>query len=328
MRIRRRALLSTGLSSAALWSFGCGFGRRPAPPLRMVVTPWVGNTPFYIAKERGLFGDTDLRIASFGTDFDAWRALADGRADFTTGTLIDILRGTDIGVDLRIPAVVDFSNGADGIVARAGITRIADLAGARVGVEVGTLTHFMLIRALERDGLTEADVKLSNLSMEEALRAFDDGKIDAAAFWEPFLGKAATAGRSTIFTSREIPGEILDVLAVRADVFRDHPEHVALLLAGWERGLAFLRRDPAEGARLAVKYLGMTTAELHEALKGIHLVDGAESGRLFERSRAPSIWTTHESATAFMQKHDILTRPPGAAETLFAPSVARGLLGR
>lgn len=328
MRIRRRALLSTGLSSAALWTFGCGFGRRPAPPLRIVVTPWVGNTPLYIAKERGLFGDTELRIASFGTDFDAWRALADGRADFTAGTLIDILRGLDIGVDLRIPAVIDFSNGADGIVARAGISRIAELSGARVAVEVGTLTHFMLIRALERGGLTEADVKVVNLSMEEALRALDDGKIDAAAFWEPFLGKAATGGRSTIFTSREIPGEILDVLAVRADILTDHPEHVALLLAGWERGLAFLRQDPDEGARLAVKYLGMTAAELRDALKGIHLVDLAESDRLFERSRAPSVWTTHESATVFARKHDVLTHPPEPAERLFEPGVARGLLAR
>lgn len=187
----RRALLSSALSCAALGGAGCGFGRRPKPPFRLVVTPWVGNAPFYVAKERRFFGEIDLRIASFGTDFDAWRALSDDRADFTTGTMIDILRGCDVGVDLQVPAVTDFSSGADGIVAAPGIQAVADLAGRRVGVEVGTLTHFVLIRALEHAGLTEDRVTVSNMSMDEAMVQLDAGKIDAAPFWEPYLGKAA-----------------------------------------------------------------------------------------------------------------------------------------
>ena len=289
----------------------------------MVVTPWVGNTPLYIAKERGLFGESELRIASFGTDFDAWRALGDGRADFTTGTLIDILRGSDIGVGLKVVAAVDFSNGADGIVAREGIDDLADLAGTRVAVEVGTLTHFMLIRALERTGLGEDDVKIVNLSMEEALRAFEADEIDAAAFWEPFLGKAATGGRRTIFTSREIPGEILDVLAVREGFLAEHREQVEALLDGWERGLRLLQEQPEEGARLAARYLGMSPGELEDALDGIQLVSLVDNIRLFDRATPGSIWETHESATAFMRKHDILMRAPRPAEALFEPGLVR-----
>ncbi len=322
--LSRRALLSAALSSAAVGASGCSFGRRPKPPFRLVVTPWVGNAPFYIAKERRLFGEIDLRIASFGTDFDAWRALSDNRADFTTGTIIDILRGCDVGVDLQIPAVTDFSSGADGIVASAGIVRVADLAGKRVGVEVGTLTHFVLIRALEQAGLTEDRVEVSNMSMDEAMTAMDAGKIDAAPFWEPYLGKAAAgAGRRTIFTSREIPGEIIDVVAVHSHVVTERPDLVGLLLEGWEKGLRLLRESPAEASPLAVKYLGMSVPEFGEALSGITLVGGEQSRGMFDRAAAPSIWKAYDNAVRFATKHKILTRPAKPPEELFAAGIAR-----
>lgn len=315
--LSRRGLLSAGLSSA-LTAMGCGFGRRPAAPFRLVVTPWVGNAPFYIAKERRFFGDVDLRIASFGTDFDAWRALADQRADFTTGTMFDILRGSEVGVDLQVASVTDFSNGADGIVG-AGVERIADLPGKRVGVEVGTLTHFVLIRALERAGVAEESVRLENMSMDEAILAMDSGKIDAAPFWEPFLGKAASApGRRVLFTSREIPGEILDVVAVQSHAIASRPGFVSTLLEGWERGLRLLLDSPREAMPLAVKYLEMKPEELRQALSGIKLVSRDESRRMFDRAATPSIFAAYDNAVRFAKKHGILTRDPKPPEELFS----------
>lgn len=317
MRSSRRAFLARAAATAATWSLGCNFARRPPRPLRLVVTPWIGNAPLYIAKERRFFGGSDLRIASFGTDFDAWRALADARADFTTGTILDVLRGTDIGVGLKIVAVTDFSNGADGIVSRPSIRTIRDLAGARVAVEIGTLTHFLLIRALERTGLTGDDVKLSNLSTEEAVIALEEERIDAAPLWEPFLSKAIAKGGHLLFTSAEIPGEILDVVAVRSSFLSEEPQYVQLLVNGWEKGLSLLRTNPDEGARLASPYLGTDAKSFHEALKGIHLVDARENQELFDRSRSPSVWTAFANAVAFVQRQGGLTHAPPSAETLF-----------
>lgn len=324
--LTRRGVLSVGLTSA-LSALGCGFGRRPEAPFRLVVTPWVGNTPFYVAKERRFFGEIDLRIASYGTDFDAWRALADARADFTTGTMIDILRGCDVGIDLQIACVTDFSDGADGIVG-AGVERVADLAGKRVGVEVGTLTHFVLIRALERAGVTEESIVVSNMSMDKALLALDKGEIDAAAFWEPYLGKAAAApGRKILFTSREIPGEIIDVVAVCARSIDERPQLIEKLLEGWERGLRFLRERPDEAALLAVKYLGMKPAELHEALTGIRLVSREESARMFDPAASPSVFQAYDNAIRFAKKHDMLQREPKPKEALFVAGMTAGRRG-
>lgn len=321
--LSRRAILSAALSSTALWAGGCQFGRKPKDPLRVVLTPWVGNAPLYIAKERGLFGDVELRIASFGTDFDSWRALADGRADFMTSALFDVLRGVDMGVDLKIAAVVDFSNGADGIVAREGIATVKDLVGKRVGVDVGSLTHFVLVRALDRNGVTPKDVIISNMRMEEAFLALEQGRIDAAPLWEPYLTKAQAAGRQTIFTSRELPGEILDVLSTRRDVAIEHPERTAQLIEGWQRGLQFLKERPDEALPLAARYLSLTVDELKEALGKVYLVDSAESGRLFDRGQVPSIWKTHEITSAFLVENRIVTHSPAAADSFFAPGVIR-----
>jgi NitT/TauT family transport system substrate-binding protein len=320
MRIRAGGCLFLAALFFIIALTGCDIGLTYEPPVRIITAPWIGYTPFYIARDRGLYGDMDVRIAEFGTDFDAARAAADGRAELTCGTFADFMRQRDQGVDLKIVAALDFSKGADGIVARPPIEDVAGLRGKRVAAEIGTLTHFVLLRALERAKVGEGEVTIVNIAMDEALAALEKGEVDAASLWEPFLSKAEKAGGKRVFSSAEIPGEILDVLAVPSDVLARRAGDIERVLRAWDSALGVIRREPEATLPIMAERLEMTVPELKESLTTIELIDLEQNARLFSRSGGgESAWDAYSRAASFMVQNKLVKSAPADPSVVLKP---------
>ncbi len=77
------------------------------------------------------------------------------------------------------------------------VRTIADLKGRRVGFAKGTSAHNVLIAALEKAGLTYADITPVYLSPPDAGPAFANGSIEAWAIWDPYfaIGQKKQNGR-------------------------------------------------------------------------------------------------------------------------------------
>jgi len=293
--------------------------RERRTPLLLTATPWIGNAPLMVAQEQKLYGKTELRVVELSTDFDAWRGLIEGRAALTSGTLFDILRTVDHGVDLRVVMALDYSNGADGIVGREGITSVSDLVGKKVAVEKSTLTHFILIRALERAGITEDQVTIMNLATDEAVEALANGRVDAAALWEPLLTRALVPGRRLLFSSAEIPGEILDVIAVRHDTVRDRQSALVDIIGGFDRVTKSFAADPAFAQASAARLMDLSAEDARNALSRIEYVDLDKNAELFDRTSPQNIWTAYANATRFMKQHGMLHHPAPAPDDILEP---------
>lgn len=283
--------------------------------MRIMGAPWVGNSAIVAAREQKRFAPLDVRIIMLATDFDGWRAVVEKRADMFTGTIFDMIRAIDQGVDLRIVMALDFSAGADGVLAREGITKIEDLRGKRIAVERSTTTHFVLLRALERAGLGEADVVIENIATDAALEALDQGRVDAAALWDPFLSRGAKGGRKIIFTTAEIPGEIIDVLGVRADLLQDRSADVDTILRGTHAEVDAFALDRTQTIQTIAFINDMELQAATISYDSVHFVTTAENHALFDRAAGEkSIWKTYTLATNFLEKHKMLRRPVIAAE--------------
>ena len=96
--------------------------------------------------------------------------------------------------------LTDYSNGNDMIVAKPGIKSVKDLKGKKIGLEVGLVEHLMLLNALKKNGMTEADVTLVNTPTNQTPQAFPSPTLDAVAAWNPNAGQAlkAVAGSTAI----------------------------------------------------------------------------------------------------------------------------------
>ncbi|WP_036517399.1 ABC transporter substrate-binding protein [Nocardioides sp. J54] len=70
------------------------------------------------------------------------------------------------------------------------IDDVKDLLGKKVAVGKGTSAHGLLLQALERNGLSLADIEPNYLAPADGLAAFTSGEVDAWVVWDPFVTQA------------------------------------------------------------------------------------------------------------------------------------------
>jgi NitT/TauT family transport system substrate-binding protein len=184
------------------------------------------------------------------------------------------------GLQPRVILVVDVSHGADAVVGRRGMRGMRDLKGKRVAVEGGALGAFVLSRALAKNGMQPSDVKVVHLESNEQPSAFEKGEVDGAVTFDPYRDQLLRAGATTLFDSRQIPGEIVDLVAVRASVIERQPKAVDALLQGWLRATDYLEREPQDAARRMGIRQQTTGEQFLKALQGLHIPSRAENLRM------------------------------------------------
>lgn len=129
---------------------------------------------------------------------------------------------------------------------------VADLEGKKVALNKGSNVHYLLVRALEKAGLTLKDITEVYLAPADARAAFERGAIDAWAIWDPYFAAAEVSSNARpladgtgivpnhqfYLASRsfaEKNGPVLDtVIAAIGEVdawAKDNPEAVARELA-------------------------------------------------------------------------------------------------
>jgi sulfonate transport system substrate-binding protein len=97
------------------------------------------------------------------------------------------------------------SPGAQAIVVAASspIQAVADLKGKKVAVTKGAGSHYLLLAALTRNGLTFKDIKPAYLSAADGRAALVSGNVDAWVAWDPFLSSAQRASGVRIVADGE-----------------------------------------------------------------------------------------------------------------------------
>jgi sulfonate transport system substrate-binding protein len=89
------------------------------------------------------------------------------------------------------------------VQANSAIRSIADLKGKRVGFTKGSSAHNLTVQALEKAGLSYADITPVYLPPPDAGPAFANGSIDAWAIWDPYfaIGEVKQQGRILVNAS-------------------------------------------------------------------------------------------------------------------------------
>ena len=242
-------------------------GEPVVTPLTVGMNPWVGYDPLVLARDRGLADPKQVRVVELPSSSESLRHLRNGLLDAATLTLDETLRLADSGVDVRIVAMLDASNGGDVVMAAPRIASPAQLKGEFIAVEDSGVGALLLQRMLQKAGLTRADVRVTNMEVAQHLLALQSGTVAAAVSFEPLADSMEVAGFRRIFDSSEIPGEILDVLVVRADVLQQRPESVDALLSAWYQGLHVFQLDTSGAAQSLAQGTDLSP-EAYEAVLG------------------------------------------------------------
>jgi NitT/TauT family transport system substrate-binding protein len=162
------------------------------------------------------------------------------------------------------------------VVARPGITGVADLAGKKVGVEVGFVSHLLLLNALESVGLSEDDVTLVNVPTNETPQVLASGDVDAIVAWQPNSGQALkqVPGATAIYTSANQPGLIYDVLSVNPASLAQRRDDWSKVVDVWYRVVDYIQ-DPAtqpDAVSIMAARVGISAEEYLPLLRGTKIL--------------------------------------------------------
>jgi len=170
------------------------------------------------------------------------------------------------GKDTSAIIVGDYSNGNDGVLLK-GSSNLADIKGRQVNLVELSVSHYLLARALESVKLKMTDVRTVNTADADIAGAFTSPDVTAAVAWNPqLLTMKQVKGANEVFSSADIPGEILDLLVVDTATLKANPNLGKALAGIWYETVALMMQQDEKGAeaRAAMARLAGTTPELFE----------------------------------------------------------------
>ncbi|MBO9576618.1 MAG: putative urea ABC transporter substrate-binding protein [Sphingobium sp.] len=171
------------------------------------------------------------------------------------------------GKDTSAIIVGDYSDGNDGILLK-GADSLGALKGRQIYLVELSVSHYLLARALNSAGLALTDVKTVNTSDADIVGAFASPAVTAAVAWNPQLSvMKAQPGVKEVFSSHNVPGEILDLLAVDTATLKANPNLGKALTGIWYETVALMQRQDDKGkeARAAMAKLAGSTPEMFDS---------------------------------------------------------------
>ncbi|RVU43927.1 ABC transporter substrate-binding protein [Rubrivivax rivuli] len=283
--MHRRLLLKTlpGLS------FGLGACTAPPAPLRVGAIAFAGYAFLFLAERLGRLDASRLRLNELRSNTDALRALSTHRIEAAALTLDEVITAVHEGVPMKVIAVLDSSQGADAVMARPSIAEPAQARGCRIGVEATATGGLVLGAFLEKAGLKPGDVQPVPMRLAQAAEAYSAGRVDLAITAEPWVTALESLGARRLFDSREMPGRIVDVLAVRSESGASHAGALRALLAAHFGALAAYRANPQALAAELAPWLKLPVEQVPSAFRGLHLPTPEESRQLLAPGGAVAV---------------------------------------
>jgi len=292
-------------------------GASTAPAaIKVGVSDWTGWVAWYVAQDQGYFRKygADVKLVWFANYSDSIAALSTGQLDANSQTWSDTLGPLAKGLPLRVILVNDNSAGNDALMVGPKIRSFAELRGHKIALEQFSISHFVLYTALARNGLSPRDVQVVNLSAGDAAAAFIGGSVDAAVVWNPWISQIEKSGKGrALFTSREMPGLIPDLLVAQAQAVQGHRNDFIAMIRAWFDTEAFIRTQPERAVAIMSKVVSLTPEQYRVFLPGTRFFDATANLEAFNPANPQSLARVAPTIGAFLLSNKLIDAVPAAA---------------
>ena len=293
-----------------------------AETLKIGYSDWPGWVAWDIAQRKGFFKkhgvDVELKWFEYVASMDAFAA---GKVDAVCVANGDALVLSASGAKNIMILVNDYSNGNDKIVAKPGIKSVNDLKGKKIGVELGVVSHLLLINALQENGLTDKDVTLVNVPTHQTAQVLASGDVDAIVAWQPNSGQALkfVPGSTAVYTSANAPGLIYDTLTVSPASLMKNRAEWQKVVAAWYDVVAYMQ-DPAnekEMLEILSSRVDLKPEEYKPFLLGTKILSLPESLAVLQKGAdLTSLYGSSENVNTFFVANKVYTEPVKVKKTI------------
>lgn len=244
-----------------------------ADKFRVAWSHYTGWEPWAYAQQSGILKKwaqkygIEIELTLVNDYVESINLYTGGKFDACVMTNMDALTIPAVGgIDSTAIVIGDFSNGNDGIVMKKGAS-VKDLKGRSVKLVELSVSHYLLARALEMNGMKEKDLKVVNTSDADIAAVFKTDANAAVVTWNPPLQQVRNdKGATMVFDSSKIPGEIIDMMVVKTKA----PDTLKKALTGaWYEVMGVMSgqgKATTEAIDYMAKNSGATNAEFKAQL--------------------------------------------------------------
>jgi NitT/TauT family transport system substrate-binding protein len=249
-----------------------------AKVLTVGTSAWPGYASQFVADAKGFFKAEGVEVKEiyFSSQSDSDAAFLAGKTDLNWAGLSGIIPQISRDPSIKVIYQGDYSNGADGIIARNVKTR-ADLKGKKIAREDILFEELLLRRYLEKMGIPRSEIEVLSMTADAAATAFASGKVDVAVTYEPFMTKAAKVGKGEVVFTTQNTNIIPDGVTARADLVKNHSSELQAYFRAIDKATQLIKSKAPEVNGIVAKKFGIPAAEVPAQLGGVKFYDLKEN---------------------------------------------------
>ncbi len=289
---------------------------------------WIGYGPFYVAEALDLYKKHGLsvKLQMFSDPALIPPALVSGSVQGAMVTYDQVIGQVAKGINHKVVLPIDYSNGGDAIVVANNISKITEFKGKKVGYNPLSPSDFLLTYALKQNGMTEKDITPVSMTPEAVPAAMASGQMPVGVTYEPSLSQVLSQGGGkkfkVIFSSKEAPGLIADVLVFDDKYIKSNPKEVTAIIKGYLDGLEYIRQKPDEAAKIIGKAMGISAKEVKEQWPGVYNIPLKEMPAAFVKSKdTKSYYGSGEVIAGLLKAKGQIDKIPAPEATMDAQFV-------
>lgn len=303
-----------------------------APTIKIGTVVWAGYGPFYVADQLDLYKKSGFKVQLqvFNDPALVTSSVTSGAIDGGMITYDQAISAVARGSTMKVVMPIDYSNGGDAVVSTSDITSVAQLKGMKVAYNPLSPSDFLISYALSTVKLGVQDIDPVAMPPESVTAAMASGGVKVGVTYEPSVSEIVKmeGGKKfhVLYSSKDAPGLITDVLTFNADYIAKHPAEVKAVIQGYVDGLAYMKAHPEEAAKMIGKALGIPAEEVAGQLSGVYNPTLEEFGDVFGKSdKTTSLFVSGKVISDILKAKGEIETVPATEDTMDA-SISAGML--
>lgn len=256
-----------------------GCGRVDDQQLVIVGNSWLGYQPYYVLNSmHPELLPAQLEMVMLASDNTVLRMVSNQAVQGSFLSLDNALAlNTTSGIDYCVALAMSFSNGADAVLVNPKRFYDPNREELVLGMEDSPLARYMLNRWLAMSSIDRHQVRTVLMSPSMHASALEQGQVDAVVTYQPFMRQLSLAGNEVIFSTADIPGEVLDVLVVRLEHWQSHQQRFQQLVSSWKTALTFTQQPASKEFQALAELSGLNTNDVSQIIAQIEFLTPQQS---------------------------------------------------
>lgn len=146
----------------------------------------------------------------------------------------------EAGMEIVMPMITNYSNGADGILVKKGIKNVSELVGKKIAYPEFSESQTLVEWLLRHSQLSAEELAIIRNDMvpfkspEDTFKALSAGEVDAAATWDPYIteAKSTLSEFDVLFDTSMATGLILSGFVFNKDFVEKNEDFIVKWMDG------------------------------------------------------------------------------------------------